>query len=226
MPSSNSSNDFSLEGKGALVVGAEHPVGRAAAVALAEAGAKVVLASQEPGTDKQLKEVAKLVTAAGIKGRRSRAGRGDARRRVRHRRPDREGTRRFAHPGQRARRAGLRTGGSRRRHGVRQDHREQSEDGVDVVPGGRARDAHAGRRRHRQYHVGAGGTRRPQRGALLRGEGGGAEPDARTRARMGSQGYPRQRDRGRMARRRIESRRARTTSSARLCSSTCPTIVS
>ena len=67
MPSSNSSNDFSLEGKGALVVGAEHPVGRAAAVTLAEAGAKVLLASQEPGTDKQLKEVAKLVQAAGAK---------------------------------------------------------------------------------------------------------------------------------------------------------------
>src|SRR5258708_12666248 len=67
MASSNSSNDFSLEGKGALVVGAEHAVGRAAAVALAEAGAKVALASQEPGTDKQLKEVAKLVTSAGTK---------------------------------------------------------------------------------------------------------------------------------------------------------------
>ncbi len=67
MPSSNSSNDFSLEGKSALVVGAEHSVGRAAAVALAEAGAKIVIASQEPGTDKQLKEVAKLVNAAGVK---------------------------------------------------------------------------------------------------------------------------------------------------------------
>src|SRR5258708_6852868 len=67
MPSSNSSNDFSLEGKGALVVGAEHPVGSAAAVALAEAGAKVMLASQEPGTDKQLKEVGKLVASAGTK---------------------------------------------------------------------------------------------------------------------------------------------------------------
>jgi NAD(P)-dependent dehydrogenase (short-subunit alcohol dehydrogenase family) len=59
--------DFSLEGKGALIVGAEHSMGRAAAVTLAEAGAKVMLASQEPGTDKQLKEVAKLVQAAGAK---------------------------------------------------------------------------------------------------------------------------------------------------------------
>ena len=65
MASSNASNDFSLQGKSALVVGADHSVGRAAAVALAEAGARVVLASQEPGTDKQLKEVAKLVNAAG-----------------------------------------------------------------------------------------------------------------------------------------------------------------
>ena len=67
MASSNPSNDFSLEGKGAIVVGAEHSVGCAAAVTLAEAGAKIVLASQEPGTDKQLKETAKLVTAAGTK---------------------------------------------------------------------------------------------------------------------------------------------------------------
>ena len=67
MASSNTSNDFSLEGKTALVVGAEHAVGRAAAVTLAEAGAKIMIASQEPGTDKQLKEVAKLVTAAGSK---------------------------------------------------------------------------------------------------------------------------------------------------------------
>jgi NAD(P)-dependent dehydrogenase (short-subunit alcohol dehydrogenase family) len=67
MATSNASNDFSLEGKSALVVGAEHAVGRAAAVALAEAGAKIAIASQEPGTDKQLKEVAKLVSASGIK---------------------------------------------------------------------------------------------------------------------------------------------------------------
>jgi len=67
MASPNASNDFSLQGKSALVVGAEHPVGRAAAVALAEAGARLVLASQEPGTNKQLKEVAKLVSAAGTK---------------------------------------------------------------------------------------------------------------------------------------------------------------
>jgi NAD(P)-dependent dehydrogenase (short-subunit alcohol dehydrogenase family) len=67
MATTDASNDFSLEGKSALVIGAEHAVGRAATVALAEAGAKIVLASQEPGTDKQLKEVAKLVTAAGTK---------------------------------------------------------------------------------------------------------------------------------------------------------------
>ena len=64
---SNTSNDFSLEGKSALVVGAEHAVGRAAAVTLAEAGAKIMIASQEPGTDKQLKEAARLMTAAGGK---------------------------------------------------------------------------------------------------------------------------------------------------------------
>lgn len=57
--------DFSLEGRAAVVIGAEHPAGRIAAVTLAEAGAKVLLASQEPGTDKQLKEAARAVEAAG-----------------------------------------------------------------------------------------------------------------------------------------------------------------
>src|ERR1700722_7572412 len=59
--------EFSLEGKAALVIGAEHPVGRAAATALAEAGAKVLLASQEPGTEKQLKDAVKAIGAAGAK---------------------------------------------------------------------------------------------------------------------------------------------------------------
>jgi len=56
--------EFSLEGKAAVVIGAEHAAGRAAAIALAEAGARLLLASQEPGTEKQLKDVAK---AAGAK---------------------------------------------------------------------------------------------------------------------------------------------------------------
>jgi 2-deoxy-D-gluconate 3-dehydrogenase len=59
--------EFSLEGKAAVVIGAEHAVGRAAATALAEAGAKVLLASQEPGTEKQLKEAAKAIGASGAK---------------------------------------------------------------------------------------------------------------------------------------------------------------
>jgi len=59
--------EFSLEGKAAVVIGAENPVGRAASIALAEAGAKVLIASQEPGTDKQLKEVAKAAGAGGAK---------------------------------------------------------------------------------------------------------------------------------------------------------------
>ena len=53
--------EFSLEGKAAVVIGVEHAMGRAAAIALAEGGAKVLLASQDPGTDKQLKEVAKAI---------------------------------------------------------------------------------------------------------------------------------------------------------------------
>jgi gluconate 5-dehydrogenase len=59
--------DFSLAGKAAVVIGAEHPVGRVAAVALAEAGAKVLIASQETGTEDTLGEVAKAVAAAGQK---------------------------------------------------------------------------------------------------------------------------------------------------------------
>jgi NAD(P)-dependent dehydrogenase (short-subunit alcohol dehydrogenase family) len=59
--------DFSLVGKAAVVIGAEHPVGRVAAVTLAEAGARVLIASQEPGTEDALREVAKAVAAAGQK---------------------------------------------------------------------------------------------------------------------------------------------------------------
>ncbi len=59
--------DFSLEGKGALVIGAERAVGRAAAAVLAEAGASLLLASQEPGTENLLKEAAKAMSASGRK---------------------------------------------------------------------------------------------------------------------------------------------------------------
>lgn len=59
--------DFSLAGKAALIIGAEHAVGRVAAVTLAEAGAKVLLASQEAGTEDALAEAAKAVQAAGQK---------------------------------------------------------------------------------------------------------------------------------------------------------------
>jgi 2-deoxy-D-gluconate 3-dehydrogenase len=57
--------DFSLSGKAALVVGAEHPVGRVAAVTLAEAGAKVLIASQARGADEALNQVAEALHAAG-----------------------------------------------------------------------------------------------------------------------------------------------------------------
>src|SRR5260370_30157201 len=59
--------EFSIEGKAALVIGAELPLGAAAAQTLAEAGANVVLASQEPGTGDKLKELAKKITALGRK---------------------------------------------------------------------------------------------------------------------------------------------------------------
>jgi NAD(P)-dependent dehydrogenase (short-subunit alcohol dehydrogenase family) len=58
-------NDFSLSGKCALVIGAEHPVGRTAAVTLVEAGARVLLASQEPRTREALDATALAVHAAG-----------------------------------------------------------------------------------------------------------------------------------------------------------------
>ena len=41
-------NDFALPDKAALVIGAEHPAGRVAAATLAEAGARLMIASQEP----------------------------------------------------------------------------------------------------------------------------------------------------------------------------------
>jgi 2-dehydro-3-deoxy-D-gluconate 5-dehydrogenase len=65
MPVPQGVNDFSLSGKRALVIGAEHPVGRTAALALVEAGGRVLLASQEPGTDQEMAVTAKAVDAAG-----------------------------------------------------------------------------------------------------------------------------------------------------------------
>jgi NAD(P)-dependent dehydrogenase (short-subunit alcohol dehydrogenase family) len=59
--------DYSLAGKAALVVGAEHPVGRVAALTLAEAGANVMLASQDVGADESLKQAAKAAQALGVK---------------------------------------------------------------------------------------------------------------------------------------------------------------
>jgi NAD(P)-dependent dehydrogenase (short-subunit alcohol dehydrogenase family) len=60
-------NDFALVDKAALVIGAEHPVGRVAAATMAEAGAKLMIASQEPATEEQIAETVKAVQAAGAK---------------------------------------------------------------------------------------------------------------------------------------------------------------
>jgi NAD(P)-dependent dehydrogenase (short-subunit alcohol dehydrogenase family) len=65
MPLPEGLKDFSLSGKRALVIGAEHPVGRTAAVALVEAGARVLLASQGPRTGEALNTTANAVHAAG-----------------------------------------------------------------------------------------------------------------------------------------------------------------
>jgi 2-dehydro-3-deoxy-D-gluconate 5-dehydrogenase len=59
--------EFSIEGKAALVFGAELPLGAAAALVLAEAGANVVLATQEPGTANALKDLSKKIGALGRK---------------------------------------------------------------------------------------------------------------------------------------------------------------
>ncbi len=59
--------DFSLAGKHALVIGAEHNLGRVAGVTLAEAGAKVMIASQDAGTADELNLAAKAITATGQK---------------------------------------------------------------------------------------------------------------------------------------------------------------
>jgi NAD(P)-dependent dehydrogenase (short-subunit alcohol dehydrogenase family) len=60
-------NEFALVDKSALIIGAEHPVGRVAAATLAEAGARLMIASQEPATDEQIAETVKAVQAAGAK---------------------------------------------------------------------------------------------------------------------------------------------------------------
>jgi 2-dehydro-3-deoxy-D-gluconate 5-dehydrogenase len=59
--------EFSIEGKAALVIGAELPLGAAAAQILAEAGANVVIASQDPGTGDVLKDLSKKIGALGRK---------------------------------------------------------------------------------------------------------------------------------------------------------------
>ncbi len=59
--------DFALNGKAALVIGAEHAVGRVAAVTLVEAGAQVMIASQDAGAESALGEVARAIEAAGSK---------------------------------------------------------------------------------------------------------------------------------------------------------------
>lgn len=60
-------NDFSLADKAGLVIGAEHPAGRVAAATLAEAGARLMIASQEPATDERMQEAVKAAQAAGAK---------------------------------------------------------------------------------------------------------------------------------------------------------------
>src|SRR5262249_33076771 len=67
MASGDFLKDFSLEGKGALVIGVENAAGRAAPLPVAEAGAKLMTASQEPGTDAALKDISKAVQAFGPK---------------------------------------------------------------------------------------------------------------------------------------------------------------
>jgi NAD(P)-dependent dehydrogenase (short-subunit alcohol dehydrogenase family) len=60
-------DDFTLADKAALIIGAEHPAGHVAAVTLTEAGAKLMIASQEPGTNDQINETVKATQAAGAK---------------------------------------------------------------------------------------------------------------------------------------------------------------
>jgi NAD(P)-dependent dehydrogenase (short-subunit alcohol dehydrogenase family) len=65
MPIPPGLKDFSLDGRHALVIGAEHPLGRVAAVTIAEAGAKLMIASQEAGSEQALNDTAKAIVAAG-----------------------------------------------------------------------------------------------------------------------------------------------------------------
>jgi NAD(P)-dependent dehydrogenase (short-subunit alcohol dehydrogenase family) len=58
---------FSLDGKAAVIVGAEHAVGRVAAEAFAEAGAQLLLASQDAGARAQLDAAKQAAMSAGAK---------------------------------------------------------------------------------------------------------------------------------------------------------------
>jgi NAD(P)-dependent dehydrogenase (short-subunit alcohol dehydrogenase family) len=65
MPLPEGLKDFTINDKAAVVIGAEHPVGRAAAMTLAEAGARVLLASQTADGEPALRQTAAAIEAAG-----------------------------------------------------------------------------------------------------------------------------------------------------------------
>lgn len=59
--------EFSLAGKNGLVIGADRPLGRIAAITLAQAGANLIIASQEADATDKLDNVARELAASGRK---------------------------------------------------------------------------------------------------------------------------------------------------------------
>ncbi len=188
-------NPFSLEGRTALVTGANRGLGRAFATALASAGADVVVVGRDDDRNQQAAtEIAQLT------GQRVSVGTGDisdADRRTPHRGGRARGPREARHPGQQRRRVLPSSGPGGPRRGVRPGLRRQRDGAVADVEGGRAEHDRGRWRLDRQRGVDLRDDREPSAVAagVQRLEGCGASADEVTGGRVGSPPDQGERDR-------------------------------
>ena len=164
------------------------------------------MASQEPGTENPLKEVAKAIADAGGKAPiqvQTAAVRADVRADVR---PRSQGTRRPRYSRHCARPSLLWTCRKLPTIPTMTACWKTTSKRVGGMPGSGARDARAGRRRHRQPEHGYRRAWRTQRFALLCRQRRGTQPMPCASARMGAQKCSHQHDRVWMDAKRRESR--------------------
>ena len=185
---------FDVSGKIALVTGAARGLGRACAIALAQAGADVALGLRDAragGGTRRRDPRARPARAAAADGRHARAPRStaavaEAERDVRpHRHPGQQRRHRSAQP---------RRGGHRGR--LRSHAGRQPQGDVLRQPGGGTGDDPPGRRRaHRQPRLAGRRRRAADRVGLLHDQGGDRAPDQVPRRRVGAPRHQRQRRR-------------------------------